>query len=338
MTGFAPDLPIRSSRLVDLNVTKLRLSSNLEQFPAYSYFTRFSPDGDPADYEVRCIDLDRDEIDPAVYASRVDPTFRAKRFRAGFYLVHYFGDPAYLVTSGRTFHVFGRRLERTVWPYFVKHILTILAADHGYLHLKAAGFVLPDGGATLLIGRNSGGKTVFLTQACLHGAEFLTNTHTLIRDGIAYGVPSSMRIRADECFGDLIAARALTEHMESGDYVVAPRTLFGPGGRDFATVRNLVIADYGPDQAPGLDEISAQDAELFAEQFAFAVTTYGLKDDLYAHYGASFSRFTSGLSAMREQLADLTRTVRCYRANVDMLDSPARSAALKLLGGRAGPA
>jgi hypothetical protein len=331
MTALSLDVPIRSSRLIDLNLLKIRLSTNLEHFPAYSYFTRFGTDDEAADYEVRCIDLGRDEIDPMMFANRTDKTFRAKRFRTGFYLVHYFGDPAYLVTSGRLFYVFGRHLERTVWPYFVKHILTIFSADHGYLHLKAAGFILPDSGATLLFGRNGGGKTIFLTQACLNGAEFLTNTHTLVREGIAYGVPSSMRVRADDCFRDLIAAGQLTEHMEAGDYVVAPQAIFGPDGRDHAVVRNLVVADYSPHRSPGIEEIDAQDAEIFLEQFGFAVTVYGLKDDLYAHYGNEFDRFTSGLAAMRQQLRDLTRTARCYRANVDMLDSSSRSAALKLL-------
>jgi hypothetical protein len=331
MTALSLDVPIRSSRLINLNLLKIRLSTNLEHFPAYSYFTRFGTDDEAADYEVRCIDLGRDEIDPMMFANRTDKTFRAKRFRAGFYLVHYFGDPAYLVTSGRLFYVFGRHLERTVWPYFVKHILTIFSADHGYLHLKAAGFILPDSGATLLFGRNGGGKTIFLTQACLNGAEFLTNTHTLVRDGIAYGVPSSMRVRADDCFRDLIAAGQLTEHMEAGDYVVAPQAIFGPDGRDHAVVRNLVVADYSPHRSPGIEEIDAQDAEIFLEQFGFAVTVYGLKDDLYAHYGNEFDRFTSGLAAMRQQLRDLTRTTRCYRANVDMLDPSSRSAALKLL-------
>lgn len=330
MTAFAVDVPIRSSRLIDLNLLKIRLATNLEHFPAYSYFTRFAAGEETADYEVRCIDLDRDDIDPALFAGRTDSTFRAKRFRAGFYLVHYFGDPAYLITSGNVFHVFGRQLERTVWPYFVKHILTIFAADHGYLHLKAGGFVLPDSGATLLFGRNGGGKTVFLTQACLDRAEFLTNTHTLVRDGVAYGVPSAMRVRADDCFRDLIETGQLTKHMEAGDYVVAPQTVFGSAGADHGVVRNLVIADYSPHRPPSIDEIDPRDAEVFLEQFGFAVTTYGLKDDLYAHYGNEFGRFTSGLAAMRQQLRDLTQTARCYRANVDMIDPPSRSAALKL--------
>ncbi|MGW7259953.1 FomB family phosphonate monophosphate kinase [Streptomyces sp. NPDC054834] len=325
-------LTIRSSRLVDLNLVKIRLATNLEEFSAYSYFSSFSEDdGATADYEVVCIDLDRDEISVELYADNVDKTFRGKRFKAGYYLVHYFGEPAHLITAGRTFYVFGRALEKTVWPYFVKHILTIFSADHGFLHLKAAGFELPGAGATLLIGRNGAGKTVFLAQACLNGARFLTNTHTLVRDGVAYGVPSSIRVRRDKCFGELIDKHDLTVHMESGDYVTDSSTLFDSPQISSAWVRNVVVVDYDPGSPQGLTPISPAAAGTFMEQFSFAVTAYGLKDDLLAHLGSHFDAYVESLTRMRRQLTELVEGAQCYRANVDMLDREARTAALKQL-------
>ncbi len=326
------NLTIRSSRLVDLNLLRIRIASNLEEFSAYSYFSSFCADQQAAaDYEVVCVDLDRDEIPESVYADKVDKTFRGKRFKAGYFLVHYFGEPAHLVTVGRTFYVFGRALEKTVWPYFVKHILTIFAADHGFLHLKAAGFELPGAGATLLIGRNGAGKTVFLAQACLAGARFLGNTHTLVRDGVAHGVPSSIRVRRDQCFGELIDRHRLTPHMESGDYVTDASTLFDSPRIDSAPVRNVVIVDYDPASRQGLNRISPGAAEVFMDQFSFAVTTYGLKDDLLAHHGSDFDAYVDSLARMRRQLTQLVEGAECYRANVDMLDIGSRNAALKQL-------
>jgi hypothetical protein len=325
-------LTLRSSRLVDLNLLKVRIASNLSEFAAYSYFSSFCEDQQAApDYEVVCIDLDRDVVPESVYRDKVDRTFRSKRFRSGYYLVHYFGEPAHLVTVGRTFYVFGRGLEKTVWPYFVKHILTIFAADHGHLHLKAAGFELPDAGATLLIGRNGAGKTVFLAQACLSGARFLSNTHTLVRDGVAHGIPSSIRVRRDQCFGELIDRHGLTPHMESGDYVTDASTLFDSPRIDSAPVRNIVVVDYNPASPQGLTRISSDAAETFMDQFSFAVTTYGLKDDLLAHHGSDFDAYVDSLGHMRRQLTELVGGARCYRANVDMLDDDARNTALKQL-------
>ena len=83
------------------------------------------------------VHIDRDPVPLDDIIRRTDATLRAKRFRAGYYLVHYFGAPAHLITAGSTFYLFGTALQRTVWPYFIKHILTIFAADHGLLHLKA---------------------------------------------------------------------------------------------------------------------------------------------------------------------------------------------------------
>ncbi|MFI1015813.1 FomB family phosphonate monophosphate kinase [Streptomyces sp. NPDC020965] len=326
------NLTIRSSRLVNLNLLRVRVSSNRENFSAYSYFSSFCANQSlPADYEVICIDLDRDDVPESVYAEKVDRTFRSKRFKAGYYLVHYFGEPAHLVTVGQTFYVFGRALEKTVWPYFVKHILTIFAADQGFLHLKAAAFELPGAGATLLIGRNGAGKTVFLAQACLSGAQFISNTHALVRDGVVHGVPSSIRIRRDRCFGELIDRHRLTPHMESGDYVTDASTLFDSPPTDSAPVRNVVIVDYNPASLQGLNRISSRAAETFMDQFSFAVTTYGLKDDLLAHHGSDFDSYVDSLARMRKHLTDLVEDARCYRVNADMLDSDSRYAVLKQL-------
>lgn len=324
-------LPVRSSKVFDLHLLTVRISTNLEEFDAYAYFSREAPERPDADYEIVCVDLDRDPFDVEVLARRADRSLRAKRFRTGYYLSHIFGDPAYLITEGRRSYVFGRRLERTVWPYFVKRILTDFAADNGYLHLKAAGFAFDDGGTTLLAGPNGGGKTVFLTQACLGGARFLTNTHTLVRDGEAFAVPSAVRVRRAPHVEELIARHGLVPHLESGDFVAAPELLFPGAPVDTGRIRNVVITDYNPAGHRGMERVTSEQAELFLEQFAFAVTNYGLKDDLLAHQGRDFEKFTGVLRTMRAQLSDLVAGARCYRANVDMTDPVRRADVLATL-------
>lgn len=330
-------LPVRSSRLVDLNLLTVRISSNLERFDAYAYFSRDAPAGTAPDHELVCVDLDRDPYDTEVLRALSDRTLRAKRFRSGYYLNHIFGDPAYLVTEPGRSYVFGRRLERTVWPYFVKRILTDFAVDHGYLHLKAGGFTFDDGGTTLLVGPNAGGKTVFLTQACLDGARFLTNTHVLVRDGEAHAVPSAVRVRRAPQFEELIDGHGLTPHLESGDFVAAPELLFPGEPADRGRVRNIVITDFSPERPRGFERITAEQAGLFLGLFADGVVNYGLKDDLLAHHGGDLDAFTGSLAAMRDQLTALVEGARCYRANVDMLDASVRGAVLAELASGGGP-
>ncbi|NNN29653.1 FomB family phosphonate monophosphate kinase [Streptomyces sp. S3(2020)] len=339
MTLNLRELPRRSSKLVDLNLLKVRISSNLPEFDAYAYFSREVPPtgaDEPADYEIHCVDLDRDPFDTEELQARADRTLRAKRFKAGYYLNHIFGAPAHLITEGHRSYVFGHRLERTVWPYFVKRILTDFAVDHGYLHLKAGGFTFDDGSATLLVGPNGGGKTVFLTQACRAGARFLTNTHVLVRDGVAFAVPSAVRIRRDPHFDELIERHRLTPHVESGDHLAAPELLFPGTPADTGRIRNIVITDHNPAGHRGFERISPDQTALFLDQFASAVTNYGLKDDLLAHFGGDFEKFTGALGTMKNRLAELVARARCFRANVDMLDPSRRSEVLAALA--AGPA
>ncbi|MEU4220813.1 FomB family phosphonate monophosphate kinase [Actinoplanes sp. NPDC026623] len=329
------DFPVRDDRVVDLHVVTVRVRTNVPNAPAFRYFSRYASSvrGEAlvsADYELNCIDLDHDAVDLSAVSGRVDATLRAKLFRTGYYLVHRFGDPAHLITVGRSFYVFGTHLERIVWPYFIKHILTINAADHGFLHLKAAAFADGDN-CTLLVGANGGGKTVFLAQACAEGSSFVSNTHTMIRDGLAYAVPTAIRIRNDGVFGPLIASRGLSQHMEDGDYLVTAEALFGRPTRDLSRVRNLIIADYQPGKPRGLEGVNKEDAAAFVRQFGLALTVYGLRDDLFEHHQRDFHRYTATLHETERQLRDLTGSVRCFRANVDMTDKRERSAVMNAL-------
>lgn len=272
-----------STRIVDLNLTRFALHTNVPEFAGYRYFSRFADvtgDG-PGGYRLNCVDIGLSPVGNADLDRLVDRTFRAKRMRTGFYLSHHFGKPAWIVTRNRTTTIFGQEIEKIVWTYYVKHLLTTFAADRGILHLKGAGVVSPGGEATLLFGRGSGGKTVFLTQACLVDARFLTNTHVIIDRNEAFGVPSVLRVRDDACFGPVIRARKLEQHLQSGEYLLDSSEVFA-SSVDRAQIRNLCIIDFHPGQKQGIHQMEPKRFYQFLDQFAFPLSTYGLKDDLLA--------------------------------------------------------
>ncbi|WP_217559020.1 FomB family phosphonate monophosphate kinase [Streptomyces sp. GbtcB6] len=325
---------IRSSAVVDLNLLRVRISSNLAAFAGYGFFSRFAQGlaaEEQCDYEVVCVDLDEDPIDPDLLDPLADRGFRADRFRGGFYLTHHYGPPAHLATRGNRIYVFGRRLDRTIWPYFTKHLLTIHAVDHDLVHLKAAAFVQPGFGASLLFGRGGGGKTVFLTQACAAGADFLSNTHVLTRDDIVYGVPSAMRIRRDRCFAEIIDSRQLEQHLDANEFRLDPGLIFGrePVGR--ATIRNLCIIDYALDRPPCFEEVDEEPFEAFLDLFAFAIGTYGLKDDVLAHLDYDFRRYGAAYADMKRRMRELVAGTRRLYVNADMLDPAVRDRTLARL-------
>ncbi|MGW2116625.1 FomB family phosphonate monophosphate kinase [Streptomyces zhihengii] len=321
---------VRSSRVVDLNLFRVRVTSNVPDFGGYAYFSRFAAAGEPCAYEIVCVDLDRDPIDTALIEPLADRGFRADRFRSGFYLTHHYGPPAHLVTRCNTLYVFGRGLERTIWPYFTKHLLTLFAVDHGMVHLKAAAFVQGNG-ATLLFGRGSGGKTVFLTQACSAGAVFLSNTHVLTRGTTVHGVPSAMRVRRDRCFAELIDSGRLDKHLDASEYRLDPGMIFGHEPVAEATVRNVCIIDYDPGRPPCFDPVDEEPFNAFLDLFAFAIGTYGLKDDVLRHLDDDFHRYAAEFSAMKERMRELVGTARRFHINADMLDPRVRDRTLARL-------
>ncbi|MEV7716498.1 MULTISPECIES: FomB family phosphonate monophosphate kinase [unclassified Streptomyces] len=318
---------IRSSRVIDLNVFKVRVSSNVADFAGYAFYTRFASPEEACSYELVFVDLNRDPIDPALIEPLVDQGYRADRFRAGSYITHHFGPPAYLVTRGDRIYVFGRELERTLWPYFTKRLLTDFAVDHGLVHLKAAAFVQPQG-ATLLFGRQKAGKTVFLTQACAAGARFLSNTHVLTDGETVHGVPSAMRVRKGPGFDQLIASGQLEKHLEESEYRLDPDLIFGREGIAGATVRNLCVIDYNPDRPPCFDEIDAEPFTAFLDLFACAPGAYGLKDDMFAHLDNDFYRYSAAFTEMKQRMSDLVGGARRFHINADMLDPAVRDRTL----------
>ncbi|GAB1516604.1 FomB family phosphonate monophosphate kinase [Actinophytocola sp. KF-1] len=328
LSDALPEVPIRSSRVLDLNVLRARLRFNTPDSPAYSYFARFAPDDAPADFDFTCVDLDHDALDESVLSRLSDSTIRGKRFRSGYFRGAYFGAPAYLVTRDRNWHVYGRTLEKIVWPYLLKQALNVFALDAGYTHLKAAAFAHPDGGVTLLAGAKGSGKSVFLTRACQDGARFVTNTHALLRDGVVHGIPSAMRVRDDECFGELIRERGLRGHLVAGEYLAAPDVLFGDATAPSGPVRSIVVMNYRADHPPRFERVAPATALSFLEQFALALTVYDLRYDLLEHLDRDVDRYVAAYGAMRDELAALCGRVRCYVANVGMGDPAVRRSVL----------
>lgn len=321
---------IRSSRMIDLNLFKVRVSSNVADFAGYRFYTQFGSAEDSCAYELVFVDLSQDPIDLALIEPLVDRGYRADRFRTGVYITNHFGPPGYLVTRGNRIYVFGRELERTIWPYFTKLLLTKFAIDHDLVNLKAASFLQPQG-ATLLFGRGKGGKTVFLTQACAAGARFLSNTHALTRGDTVYGVPSAMRVRKGAGFDELIGSGQLGKHLEASEYRLDPGMLFGHEMIPEATIRNLCIVDYNPDRPPCVEEMDEEPFDAFLDLFGCAVGTYGLKDDVLDHVDIDFSRYTDAYLSMKRRRRELVSRARRFYINADMLDPEVRDRTLAVL-------
>jgi hypothetical protein len=248
-----------------------------------------------------------------------DISYRAKRMSAGYYLTDHFGTPAYLVVRGTDYWIFADDFEPILWPYAVKHLLTLYAIEHQMLHLKAAGVSMGGRGA-LLIGRGGSGKTVLLSHLCQAGAQFLSNTHALIDGATLLSIQTAMRVRADEFFAPVIAARGLSPSVKAGEYTADPRSDLGWPSVSSAPVRNVCLIDYKGTNCRTIREIDRDTAFDYLEQFSLAINVYGLKEDILDALGGEVYRFSVEMSRMRTSLRALVDGSSCYYLSCDAAD------------------
>lgn len=331
-------MSVRSRRVVRLGPVSVDIRSNEPDFKGFRFFCesfdaeRWDSGHRGADFTLSFCNLaldgpwSRQEL-----ARERDKSYRGGRMSVGYYLTDHFGAAAYLMTRGSHTWIFAEDFEPILWPYAIKHLLTLYSLEHGLLHLKAAGIEVNGQGA-LLVGRGGSGKTVLLHQLCRTGARFLSNTHTLVEDQKLIGIRTALRVRADRFFGPIIRARGLSPNVKAAEYTADPlRDLDWPSVRE-APIRSVCLLDYrGPEQRI-IREIDRNVLFDYMEQFSLAVGVYGLKDDVLDLMEGDVTRFSSEMSRMRTHLRTVIERSRCYYLSCDAEDPKNLSVISALLG------
>lgn len=320
-------------RIIQLGPVSFRLVSNVPDFTAQQYFsaaTQRDYKGERADYELWCISLLESELDQEYIVAHVDNTYRGNNFAAGYYVTDHFGPPAYLVTRGQRHYIFSEEFESIVWPYFVKRFLMLTSLENKSLHLKAAACSIGSA-ATLLLGRGGSGKTVFLTQLCLNGARFISNSHSIIKDGHVQGVASCIRIRPGPWHANLVRAAETWPSLRAGELIVDPLDVFLASRDAITPVRNILLLDYRCKGQHIIRPLSEQEVYNYAEQFSLAVNVYRLEEDLLDLYDGDYRQFSQVYSQMKAQLLSLVRHSTCYYISSDVLSSKFREEIFSLL-------
>lgn len=319
---------IRSRRIVRLGPVAIDLRSTEPDFKGFRFFSQaFDPQTSPAsgcvepDFTLTLCNLNTDGPWPIeALARKRDLGYRGKRMSVGYYLTDHFGPPAYLMSSGTHYWIFAESFEPILWPYAVKYLLTRYSLEHNLLHLKAVAVAI-DGQGVILVGRGGSGKTILLNQLCRAGAQILSNTHTLLDGRTLLGIQTAMRVRPDEFFGPIIAARHLSPSIKASEYTADPVHDLGWSSTESAPLRCVCLVDYkGRDHR----EIRQLDREIlfdYMEQFSLAVNVYGLKDDLLDALGGDVIRFSAVMSQAKAKLRALLEGARCYYLSCDSADS-----------------
>jgi hypothetical protein len=325
---------LRTDETVVLAGCRVRIVSSMENFPAMRHFSESarvaSRDGIAAHFELWCLRPDDAPVASAELARHVDRTARARVFCEGYYVTENFGPPAYLLSRGRKLYVFSDAVDRLVWPYFVKYFLMRYAMESGALHLKAAALAIESAG-TLVIGRGGAGKTVFLSQLCRRGAEFVSNSHVLVHNGCVEGVASAIRLRQTPGIADLVAQANATPGMVPEHVLVDPFKIFEPPNESRYPVRTLCFVEYGGPRERGVIPLSFEEACDCAELFALALNVYRLEEDLFDLLGGDYHRFAEQYRTMKQGLYALVGGARCHWVRGDMLDRSLQDEVLRVL-------
>jgi hypothetical protein len=333
-------LKVRARAEVRLGPVRLEIRSNEPNFRGFRFFSEIltsparSPEGgDGPHFTLSLCNLNVDGPWPlqALLAMR-DRNYRAKKMSAGYYLTDHFGAPAALISRGTDYWIFAEDFEPILWPYAVKHLLTLYSMSHSMLHLKAAG-VAVDGQGALLVGRGGSGKTVLLTQLCRAGAQFLSNTHALVDGEHMLGISTAMRVRPDEFFAPLIAERGLLPCVKAGEYTADPLNDLGWPSARSAPIRSICLVDYKGSENNILRELDWDTAFDYMEQFALAINVYGLKEDIFDALGADVRLFSAEMTRVRTQLRALVQASRCHYLSCDAANPRNLQRILELLRG-----
>lgn len=266
---------------------------------------------------------------PVASAHRSGTTARARSFASGYYVTDHFGPALHLFDGGRDLMVVGRQPHRVVWPYLIKWVLQRHAHHQSGLFLKA-GLLELDGQGVLVVGRGGAGKTVFLANAGLHGGQFISNSHVLLRDGGASGVASTMRVRTLP--GVDLSGIDGPPALDAAEVVLDPADLFpGYDPERQPGVHAVCVLDFRGPEVLELKRLAPEQAREVLAQLALGLNVYRLEEDLLDHLDGDHAAFGDALATVSARLQKLADTVPSWVVSCDVTRSGHRDAVLGTL-------
>lgn len=289
------------------------------QYSALDYLCDKCDGSGSPDFKLVMIDLDYiKNIRPDDFLELSDATFRSMTFSKGFYLNHQFGEKVIKITRETSHYIIGRNLAKVMWIYYVKYFLTRFAINKKLLHLKAAAVVDGNDKATLIVGKQSGGKTVLLNALIDRGFRFLSNTHILLDGDKVYGINSAVRMRDDGIFTRYIQSGNAKEHFEAGDFMVEPVRLYGHIAKH-GYLANIVIANYGQPEK-GVHLVEPEFGGLVIKNFAHPISAWGMKDDYLEIMNGSLFQYRDIFLQEMSCIDEICRKTNNVHANFDIKD------------------
>ncbi|WP_052088051.1 hypothetical protein [Paenibacillus wynnii] len=252
---------------------------------------------------------------------RVEEDWRAGVMRKGYYTAQYFGPPVIMIRQYRTIYLFGKNLDKIVWRYCIKMLLTTLSYEKNMLHLKASAFQCGNSGY-LLVSPGSQGKTTLLHQMMEHGAKFLTNTHVLIdKNLVAEGIHSNLRFRNIPADTRFEFKNANVGQISKGEFNIDPFRLYlSDNIAASMKINAIIITQKNTDGKLECVKCEPETAFDVIQFFGAPIQTYNLKQDIFEYCDRNYMLFSAMVKQIEENIKDLLKSVPCYLLSVDVFE------------------
>lgn len=242
-------------------------------------------------------------------------SYREVVMHSGYYIGHHFGNPVYLKwIDDYNMVVICDNPGRIIWSYVVKVVLTLFSYKQNILHIKSS-TVEYENKAFLIMGRGGSGKTEFIKTLCEHGAKLMGNTHALVKDNLAFGIKSNIRVRTDG----------------KEKYCSYDSDLNIPHFSGWLPIGGLFWVQYRLDGNNNISKLPPTTAYQNLRWFTEAVGNWEMKEDIADYFNSDPILFAKFVSQNDKLVENLCRRYSIYYANLDIHCTDARNRIKKLM-------
>ncbi|WNQ09659.1 hypothetical protein MJA45_18765 [Paenibacillus aurantius] len=251
----------------------------------------------------------------------VGQDWRSGVMKKGYYVTQYFGKPVAMIHYDQTAYLFGENLDKIVWRYHIKMILTVLGYQNNQLHLKAS-TVECNGHGYLFVSPGGQGKTTIIHQLMELGAKFNCNTHVIVDSKLfATGIKSNMRFRGIPKDSIFSFEKAIVGNIEKNETNVDPYLLYEPRNMlNNTKIDAIILNRKNSDGKFKLSECDRKTASTILLQFAAPIPTYNLKHDFYDHVECDYDAFSDIVNWTEDYIKEIVGKLPCFIMDVDVYE------------------
>lgn len=271
-------------------------------------------------YSIYIIDNENIVVDERIKELCKKSSLRSKRMLNGYYNLNHFGNEICLYHdfNERTFYVIGciKDCCHVFWSYILKWILTEYVLESG-VHLKGT-LIERNNEGVLIIGGKSSGKSTLVNKILNMDKKtyFISNTHVVVKRGIALGVHSNINFRKEMAIDICSKIKKLNNTKITGCTNLDPIDLeYKLKGK--CKIKYIIFYQYNNKGEYYCEPCSDKDMFTLLSMYSEALNIYSLRDDLINYYNGNVNKIKKILNNYNQNLIDVSKYTKNYIVTAD---------------------